>query len=82
MDKNKFEKAIALKEKIEYYQKHKEQLEKSNIRLGGKLVFTHKEGGYMTVDLYNELFDNSFFKSYMDTLNNKIETLQKEFDEL
>lgn len=81
MDKNKFNRAIELNEEIEEYKNHKEALEKSNIEYGGGLIFTYNSM-HNDVPLKIELFGNDFFQNYMSALDNKIETLQKEFDEL
>lgn len=81
MDKSKFNRAIELNEKIEKYKSHKAELERSNIRYGGGLIFTYNQM-HNDVRLKNEIFGNDFFRNYMNALDNKIETLQKEFDEL
>jgi hypothetical protein len=82
MDKKKFEKAIELKKEIEEYKRHKQELESSNIQYGGGLIFKYNSMKN-EIPLKHDLFGgNRFFKSYMDALNNMIETLQKEFDEL
>lgn len=81
MDKDKFIKATAINKKIERYTEHKAELEKSNIQYGGSLIFrynSHKND----VELKDELYGEDFFKNYMTALDNKIETLKKEFDEL
>ena len=81
MDKSKFNRAIELNEKIEKYKRHKAELERSNIRYGGGLIFTYSQM-HNDVRLKEEIFGNDFFRNYMNALDNKIETLQKEFDEL
>lgn len=81
MDKDKFNKAIELNKKIEEYKDHKMALEKSNIKYGGGLIFTYNSM-HNDVPLKEEVFGNDFFRNYMNALDNKIETLQKEFDEL
>lgn len=43
MDKSKFNRAIELNEKIEKYKSHKAELERSNIRYGGGLIFTYSQ---------------------------------------
>jgi hypothetical protein len=81
MDKEKFVKATELNREIERYKEHKVVLEKSNIQYGGGLIFrynSHKND----VELKEELFGADFFKNYMTALDNKIETLKKEFEEL
>lgn len=81
MDKQKFNRAIELNKEIEEYKKHKTDLEKSNIQYGGGLIFTYNNM-HNDVPLKQELFGEDFFKNYMQALENKIETLQKEFEEL
>ena len=81
MDKNKFNRAIELNNKIEAYKKHREALERSNIQYGGGLIFTYNNM-HNDVPLREEIFGEDFFQNYMMSLNNKIETLQKEFEEL
>lgn len=81
MDKEKFVKATELNREIERYTEHKAVLEKSNIQYGGSLIFrynSHKND----VELKDELYGEDFFKNYMAALDNKIETLKKEFEEL
>lgn len=81
MDKQKFNRAIELNKEIEEYKEHKKSLEKSNIQYGGGLLFTYSKM-HNDVPLKQELFGEDFFKNYMQALENKIETLQKEFEEL
>ena len=81
MDKNRFNKAIELNNKIEEYKKHREALERSNIKYGGGLIFTYNSM-HNDVPLKTEIFGEDFFKNYMAALDSKIETLKKEFDEL
>ena len=81
MDKDKFNKAIEINNKIEEYKDHKMALENSNIKYGGGLIFTYNRM-HNDVPLKEEIFGKNFFQNYMNALDNKIETLQKEFDEL
>lgn len=81
MDINKFYRATELIKQIEEYKEHRTQLEASNIQFGGCLIFTYNQM-HNDVRLKKELFGNDFFKNYMQALENKIQTLQKEFDEL
>lgn len=81
MDKDKFLKAIELNKVIEEYKEHKAELEKSQIKYGGGLKFTYNSH-YSEIPLKKELFGSDFFKKYMQALDNKIETLEKEFEEL
>ena len=81
MDKNRFNKAIELNNKIEEYKKHRKALERSNIKYGGGLIFTYNNM-HNDVPLREEIFGKDFFQNYMKTLDNKIESMQKEFDEL
>lgn len=81
MDKNRFNKAIELNNKIEEYKKHREALERSKIKYGGGLIFTYNNM-HNDVPLREEIFGKDFFQNYMKTLDNKIESMQKEFEEL
>ena len=81
MDKDKFNKAIELNNKIEEYKDHKMALENSNIKYGGGLIFTYNRM-HNDVPLKEEIFGKNFFQNYMNALDNKIETLQKDFNEL
>lgn len=81
MDKEKFVKAIELNKEIEEFETHKKALESSNIQYGGGLIFTYNSM-HNDVPLKKELFGKDFFKNYMAALDNKIETLKKEFEEL
>lgn len=81
MDKDKFIKAIKLNKEIEEFESHKKALESSNIQYGGGLIFTYNSM-HNDVSLKTEIFGEDFFKNYMAALDNKIETLKKEFDEL
>ena len=81
MDKDKFNKAIEINNKIEEYKDHKMALENSNIKYGGGLIFTYNRM-HNDVPLKEEIFGKNFFQNYMNALDNKIETLQKGFDEL
>lgn len=81
MDKDKFVKAIELNKEIEEFETHKKALESSNIQYGGGLIFTYNSM-HNDVPLKQEIFGEDFFKNYMTALDNKIETLKKEFDEL
>lgn len=81
MDKNRFNKAIELNNKIEEYKKHREALERSNIKYGGGLIFTYNRM-HNDVPLKEEIFGKNFLQCYMYALDSKIKELQKEFDEL
>ena len=81
MDKDKFNKAIEINNKIEEYKDHKMALENSNIKYGGGLIFTYNRM-HNDVPLKEEIFGKNFFQNYMNALDNKIETLQKDFNEL
>ena len=81
MDKDKFNKAIEINNKIEEYKDHKMTLEKSNIKYGGGLIFTYNRM-HNDVPLKEEIFGKNFFQLYMYALDSKIKELQKEFDEL
>ena len=81
MDKDKFIRAVELNNKIDEYKDHKMALENSKIECGGGLIFTYNRM-HNDVPLKEEIFGNDFFRNYMNALDNKIETLQKEFDEL
>ena len=81
MDKDKFNKAIEINNKIEEYKDHKMALENSNIKYGGGLIFTYNRM-HNDVPLKEEIFGKNFFQLYMYALDSKIKELQKEFDEL
>lgn len=81
MDITKFYRATELIKQIEEYKEHRLQLEASNIQYGGGLIFTYNQM-HNDVRLKKELFGDDFFKNYMQALENKIDALQKEFDEL
>lgn len=81
MDKEKFVKAIELNKEIEEFETHKKALESSNIQYGGGLIFTYNSM-HNYVPLKEEIFGEDFFQNYMKALDNKIETLKKEFEEL
>lgn len=80
MEKDKFIKAIELNKEIEEYKEHKAELEKSQIKYGGGLKFIYNSH-YGEVPL-KKAVRIDFFKKYMQALDNKIETLEKEFNEL
>lgn len=48
---------------------------------GGGLIFTYNRM-HNDVPLKEEIFGKNFFQNYMNALDNKIETLQKDFNEL
>ena len=81
MDKDKFNKAIEINNKIEEYKDHKMALENSNIKYGGGLIFTYNRM-HNDVPLKEEIFGKNFLQYYMYALDSKIKELQKEFDEL
>lgn len=81
MDKDKFNNAIEINNKIEEYKDHKMALENSNIKYGGGLIFTYNRMHY-DVPLKEEIFGKNFLQCYMYALDSKIKELQKEFDEL
>ena len=80
-DKDKFNKAIEINNKIEEYKDHKMALENSNIKYGGGLIFTYNRM-HNDVPLKEEIFGKNFLQCYMYALDSKIKELQKEFDEL
>lgn len=82
MQKSTFEKAIALNKELEFFRKHKEDLEKSKIEFGGEIIF-HYNDHHSDVSLINELYGgNSFFQMYMNNLDDKIKALETEFENL
>ena len=81
MDKEKFNRALELNKEIEMFKSHKKELENSNIKYGGRLMFTYNSANNY-VPLKEELFGEDFFQNYMSALDNKIETLKKEFEEI
>lgn len=81
MDIDKYRRATELFEEIERYKEHRTQLEASNIQYGGDLIFTYNQM-HNDVRLKKEIYGDDFFHKYMQALDDKIETLQKEFDKL
>lgn len=81
MDEGTFQKAVMITEQINMYKEHREQLVSSCILHGGGLIFTYNKM-YSDVRLKSELYDPDFLRNYMQNLDKKIESLQKEFDEL
>lgn len=82
MEREQFEKAIAINKDLVFFRKHKEDLEKSQIQFGGGLIF-HYNDHYPKVSLIGELYGgNDFFKKYMENLDSKIQSLEEEFAEL
>lgn len=81
MNKDDFLKAIKLNKEIEEYKMHRAELEKSQIKYGGGLKFTYNSH-YSEIQLKKEVFGSDFFKKYMQALDDKIESMEKEFDEL
>ena len=81
MDKDKFNKAIEINNKIEEYKDHKMALESCNIKYGGGLIFTYNRM-HNDVPLKEEIFGKNFFQLYLYAFDSKIKELQKEFDEL
>ena len=82
MKREQFEKALEVNKELGRFKKHKEDLEKSQIKFGGGLMF-HYNDHYPKVSLIGELYEgNDFFSKYMDNLEAKIRDLEKEFDEL
>ena len=74
MEREQFEKAIAINKELNFLRKHKEDLGKSQIQLGGGLIF-HYNDHYPKVSLIGELFGgNDFFQKYMENLDAKIQT--------
>lgn len=82
MDKERFEKAIALNQKLEAFKKHKEDVTNSNMQYGGSLIF-HYNSHKSDVNLIGELYGkDEFFRKYLESLDAKISELEKEFSEL
>ena len=81
MDKDKFNKAIEINNKIEEYKDHKMALENSNIKYGGGLIFTYNRM-HNDVPLKEEIFGKNFLQCYMYALDSKIKELQKELSKL
>lgn len=82
MEREQFEKAIAINKELDFFRKHKEDLEKSQIQFGGCLIF-HYNDHYPKVSLKGELFGgNDFFQKYMENLDAKIQSLEEEFAKL
>ena len=82
MEREQFEKAVAINQEFDFLRKHKEDLEKSQIQYGGGLIF-HYNDHYPNVSLIGELFGgNDFFQKYMENLDAKIQSLEEEFAKL
>ena len=82
MDKEKFEKAIAINKELDFFRKHKDDLDKSQIQFGGGLIF-HYNDHYPKVSLIGELYgEKDFFQNYMENLDAKIQILEEEFAKL
>ena len=82
MDKEKFEKAIAINKELDFFRKHKDDLDKSQIQFGGGLIF-HYNDHYPKVSLIGELYgEKDFFQNYMENLDAKIQSLEEEFAKL
>lgn len=82
MEREQFEKAIAINKELDFFRKHKEDLEKSQIQFGGGLVFNYNDH-YSKVSLISELYGGKdFFQKYMENLDAKIQSLEEEFTEL
>ena len=82
MQKETFEKAIAITNKLNSLRKHKEELINSQILNGGGLIFTYNSH-YKDVGLIGDLYGgNEFFKTYMENLDKKIQGIEEEFAKL
>ena len=82
MEREQFEKAIAINKDLDFFRKHKEDLEKSQIQFGGGLIFLYNDH-YPKVSLIGELYGGKdFFQKYMENLDAKIQRLEEEFAEL
>lgn len=82
MDKERFEKAIALNQTLEKFKKHREAVISSNMQYGGSLIF-HYNDHKQDVNLIGELYgDKHFFSKYLENLDAKISEIEKEFSEL
>lgn len=82
MEREQFEKAIAINKDLDFFRKHKEDLGKSQIQFGGGLIF-HYNDHYPNVSLIGELFgEKDFFQKYMENLDAKIQSLEEEFAKL
>ena len=82
MEKEKFEMAIAINEKLDMLRKHKEDLKKSQIQFGGGLIFNYNSH-FPNVGLIDDLYGGiDFFQKYMKSLDAKIQSLEEEFARL
>ena len=68
MDKDKFNRAMELNNKIEEYKSHKTAFESSNIKYGGKLIFTYNSM-HNNVPLKKEIIGKNFLHNYMYALS-------------
>lgn len=82
MEREQFEKAIAINKDLDFFRKHKEDLKNSQIQFGGGLIF-HYNDHYPKVSLIGELFGGKdFFQKYMENLDAKIQSLEEQFAKL
>ncbi len=82
MEREQFEKAIAINKELDFFRKHKEDLGKSQIQFGGGLIF-HYNDHYPKVSLIDELYGGKdLFQKYMENLDAKIQSLEEEFAKL
>lgn len=82
MEREQFEKAIAINEELDMLRKHKEDLKKSQIQFGGGLIFKYNSH-FPDVGLIDEIYGGiDFFRKYMKNLDAKIQSLEEEFAKL
>ena len=82
MEREQFEKAIAINKELDFFRKHKEDLKKSQIQFGGGLIFNYNSH-FPNVSLIDEIYGGiDFFRNYMKSLDAKIQSLEEEFAKL
>lgn len=82
MEREQFEKAIAINKDLDFFRKHKEDLKKSQIQFGGGLIF-HYNSHFPNVSLIDEIYGGKyFFQKYIENLDAKIKSLEEEFARL
>lgn len=77
MEREQFEKAIAINKELDFLRKHKEDLKKSQIQFGGGLIFNYNSH-FPNVSLINEIYGGrDFFQKYIENLDAKIKSIEE-----